>query len=586
MAIFIPSKRIYAKENPKVIENSLKQIDVVENDVRFDEISGGNTNESGGNTQSIKFDTPSIIKQSNSTEDDYQSVCACMAIPIAEEKEFSIPRIKSDDDNYYIANISPRLQMVYDVYYANSVAYCDYDSIDGQLQIGFARAKELDVVQNQSTSDSLAHQQYVDKIVNTTTSNSSEIRTVSRVQIGVNEDGIETEFIITGNTKTYLLKSGKWRFNSFINLPDEAFKDLYMPFTSYNYQQGEGIPTTRNYDYISIKGKNGLNKGEIFYTFDREDSLPYQVTVFQYNNENAWGNGWLKDDYQDIYILYTTVVEKEFYDWFTSNASFVGVINEEEYRPLFNETLQISNADINELLGDNVFPYYMTSVSFTNRYDISVKIVTALEIHTAFYTELLENLTSNFSTKSLSSLKIKLILKEANLIWGETIRSIVSKGNKTQTYINDNAKANAVFSISNDLIRTNNKYRVDDKTIIEGSSIYKDTLDNYKNGKETAKIRCSIGEYLDEKDEVVISTKTSDKMLFEHYDQVVPMVKTSLGYDEPMSLTSDGKAKVFEVVGARQFYDGAVWQELTLRECGSVDWRKNNDGILKVDIYA
>lgn len=578
MAIFIPSKRIYAKENPKVIENSLNQIEVIENDVIFEEISGDNTNEFGGNTQSIKYDTPSITKQTNtnSIEDGYHSVCACMAIPIAEEKNFSIPRTKSDDENYYIADISPRLQMVYDVYYANNVAYCEY--IDGQLQIGFARAKELDVMQNQSTNDSLAHQQYVDKIENTTTSTSSELRTISRVEIGVNEAGIETKFAITGNVKTYSLKSGKWRFNSFINLPDEAFADIKMPFTSYNYIQGEGIPTTRSYDYISIKGKTGLNAGAIFYTFDREDALPYQVTVFQYNNENAWGNGWLKNDYQDIYIIHTTVVDKEFYDWFTSNARFVGVINEEGYSTLVNETLQISNDDINELLKDNVFPYYISSVSLTKKYDISVKIVTALEIHTAFYTELSENLTSNFSIKSLSSLKIKLILREANLILGETIRSIVSKGNKTQTYTNEYVKGNGVFSISNDLIRTNNKYRVDDKTIIEGSSIYKTTLDSYANGKETAKIRCSIGEYKDENDNVVISTKTPTKMLFERYDQVVPMIKTSLGYDEPMSLTSDDKAKVFEVVGARQFYDGAVWQELTLRDTGlSVDWRKKDE---------
>jgi hypothetical protein len=101
------------------------------------------------------------------------------------------------------------------------------------------------------------------------------------------------------------------------------------------------------------------------------------------------------------------------------------------------------------------------------------------------------------------------------------------------------------------------------------------TIEKYKNGVETATIRCSIGEYYDENDNVVISTKTATKMLFEHYDQVVPMIKTPLGYDKPMSLTSDGKAKVFEVVGTRQFYDGAVLQELTLRDTGlSVDWRK------------
>jgi hypothetical protein len=198
-----------------------------------------------------------------------------------------------------------------------------------------------------------------------------------------------------------------------------------------------------------------------------------------------------------------------------------------------------------------------------------------LDLYFSIYAENLDNITNSYLSKDIDCFKITISLKEANLIWNETIREISSKGDITHIYKNDQSKSDGVFSISNDLIRTNNKYRVGDKTILEGSSIYKGTLDSYANGKETAKIRCSIGEYYDENDNVVISTKTATKMLFEHYDQVVPMIKTPLGYDKPMSLTSDDKAKVFEVVGARQFYDGAVWQELTLRDTGlSVDWRK------------
>lgn len=90
----------------------------------------------------------------------------------------------------------------------------------------------------------------------------------------------------------------------------------------------------------------------------------------------------------------------------------------------------------------------------------------------------------------------------------------------------------------------------------------------YANGKETAKVRCSIGEYADENGKLVISTKTPDKMLFEHYDKVVPMVRNGEGIDLAMSYTADGLAKVFDVVGVRVFFDGAVWQELTLRESG------------------
>lgn len=97
-------------------------------------------------------------------------------------------------------------------------------------------------------------------------------------------------------------------------------------------------------------------------------------------------------------------------------------------------------------------------------------------------------------------------------------------------------------------------------------------IQQYSNGKETAKVRCSIGEYADENDNLVISTKTDSKMLFEHYDKVVPMVRNGDGIDLAMSYDKNGLAKVFDVVGVKVFFDGAVWQELTLRESGeSID---------------
>lgn len=88
----------------------------------------------------------------------------------------------------------------------------------------------------------------------------------------------------------------------------------------------------------------------------------------------------------------------------------------------------------------------------------------------------------------------------------------------------------------------------------------------YANGKETATITCSINDYYDGDGNLIVSPKTDQKMLFEIYDKVVPMVRQSNGIDAPLSLTSDGQAKAFEIVGVRVFYDGAVWQELTLRE--------------------
>ena len=93
-----------------------------------------------------------------------------------------------------------------------------------------------------------------------------------------------------------------------------------------------------------------------------------------------------------------------------------------------------------------------------------------------------------------------------------------------------------------------------------------DILYDYENGKETAKVRCSIGDYYDNENGLAITPKTDSKMTFEIGDKVVPMVRNSRGGDNALSYHSNGTAKVFDVVGEKYTYDGAVWQELTLRE--------------------
>lgn len=95
-----------------------------------------------------------------------------------------------------------------------------------------------------------------------------------------------------------------------------------------------------------------------------------------------------------------------------------------------------------------------------------------------------------------------------------------------------------------------------------------DLLANYGKGKEVATLLCSIGEYYDENGNLVISTNTADKMIFDHYDQVLPMVRNSWGTDIPISFNFSGNAKVFEVLGVRIYNDGEVRQELKIREVG------------------
>lgn len=135
------------------------------------------------------------------------------------------------------------------------------------------------------------------------------------------------------------------------------------------------------------------------------------------------------------------------------------------------------------------------------------------------------------------------------------------------------------FENSNGYCYINNGYYLDTSAGIEVYAIkkttqkpaieimYGNTKDEYLRGKETATIRCSIGDYYEENGEKAISDdNTTGKMAFDLYDQVIPMVYGANGKDRPMSLYKDGTPKVFQVLGKKVFYDGAVWQELTLQE--------------------
>lgn len=95
--------------------------------------------------------------------------------------------------------------------------------------------------------------------------------------------------------------------------------------------------------------------------------------------------------------------------------------------------------------------------------------------------------------------------------------------------------------------------------------LYGETLERYKNGKETAVIKCSISDYYDENGDIKIS-KSGDKMSFDIYDEVIPYAFNDMGIDAPISTREDGESKIFQVVGIKFIYDGAVWQELTLQE--------------------
>lgn len=95
--------------------------------------------------------------------------------------------------------------------------------------------------------------------------------------------------------------------------------------------------------------------------------------------------------------------------------------------------------------------------------------------------------------------------------------------------------------------------------------------ENYKEGIETATIRCSLVDYYNSDGALEISPtnysadNADTRMMFSVGDIVIPYVATPNG-DRPMSSNPDGTPKEFRVTGVTLISDGAVWQELQLQE--------------------
>lgn len=101
---------------------------------------------------------------------------------------------------------------------------------------------------------------------------------------------------------------------------------------------------------------------------------------------------------------------------------------------------------------------------------------------------------------------------------------------------------------------------------------FKTILDDYKNGKKKLHLLCDISNYYyyddskpDKKGSIAIS-RDYTRLTFQEYDEVIPMIKKADGTSVPLDKNEDGTPMVFVVLSVRVFYDGAVWQELTLQQ--------------------
>lgn len=155
------------------------------------------------------------------------------------------------------------------------------------------------------------------------------------------------------------------------------------------------------------------------------------------------------------------------------------------------------------------------------------------------------------------------------------ISQVVSFENATESF-GDILSKNA-FNIgeNNYLLQKQSVYfpNPDDETeTIPIAETFADILEIYKNGKKKLTLLCDINDYYyydatkpDKKGSIAISRNLT-RLTFKEYDEVIPMIKLANGDYVPIAKNEDGTPMVFVVLAIRVFYDGVVWQELTLQQ--------------------
>lgn len=133
----------------------------------------------------------------------------------------------------------------------------------------------------------------------------------------------------------------------------------------------------------------------------------------------------------------------------------------------------------------------------------------------------------------------------------------------------DSYDASSTYTYGNETLSISNNQLFQGTNSVSATYMFNKTIEQYKSGKENATILCSISDYYDDEGNLIIAKNGStNKISFELYDEVVPMVNNGT----PLSLSFDGKAKTFALLGSKIYYDGAVWQELSLQEKSKIPY--------------
>ena len=346
--------------------------------------------------------------------------------------------------------------------------------------------------------------------------------------------------------------------NDIINAEENGYLTNISYVATYN-----GTDDGYNYLFVQKRNENKYIKScDVF--FD-SSSLSAKITPLK------TGATVLEDKYYNdaIKTYQTNGFNGEIKYNFTSSLNIPSLGNKflfHEFSIIFSGgkfiiQVRVTQEDTNDVVLNVTKTLNLTDIIVTEQSDaFELKIRTPKFLSINYYWNL-SNIGRGFGGNLWNGAKIEIDISNISLKAKQNISSfLITNGDKI--VIGNTNEINNYKVEHTPFIQLNNG-EIDSSVI---SSI-NDTLLQYSNGKETAVILCSISDYYDEAKNIIISKDGStNKMLFEIYDEVCPLMLNNKGYDTPMSYTANNLPKTFIVIGSKVYYDGAIWQELTLQE--------------------
>lgn len=316
--------------------------------------------------------------------------------------------------------------------------------------------------------------------------------------------------------------------------------------------------TTLYYKYVEILIPKTIENSYITKIYNEEEkniSFTVYGDIYQKSIEEAIiGSGF--DDYESANGLSTPIKYGETILTSENKALQIPKIPKSVDFKSTNETYNFSStATINIDVSDET-SFTVTNDVKNDSYIITGKVLCGLLIESSTgYEEIQEgDYTSAIYTTGLSTFYKG---KEVQItVYGNTVGIDLKEDSKPF------GNGNHPFSINgNELLQDSAKIYKDNSSMSVTEHLSQEILKRYEKGKETAVILCGINSTAREK----------AYMAYQMSEYVIPMVLGADGKDKPMSINKYGKPKTFEVVGTKIYYDGAVWQELTLQEYKEVE---------------